>query len=136
MIEIDDIIELQTNSDTEKLSFATRYLVYENFTFDLTVQSDKFCGTSHFCVRRDEIDKFCNDLSAMYSSLKGSTRLTDNDSDGFIEISVSEQGHVNVKGQVGGTHEDHFVRIAFMTDQTSIPKFIQDFRDLLKNEYS
>jgi hypothetical protein len=87
-------------------------------------------------VRREEIEKLCNELGTMYSSLQGSTRLTDNDSDGFIEIKINNSGHVTLSGQVGGTHEEHFVRFSFVTDQTSLPKFIQDFRDLLKNEYN
>jgi len=136
MIEIHDIIELQTNTETEMLSFATRYLVYENFTFDLTALANKFSGTSHFCVRRQEIAKFCDDLQLMYSTLKGNAILTDNDSDGFVELSITQSGQLNVKGQVGGSHEEYFLKFAFRTDQTTIPKFIQDFRTLLQNEYN
>ena len=65
MIEIDNIIELTTNTKTERLSFATRYLVQINFTFDLTVLSDSFGGTSHFCVRREQLEKMCADLINM-----------------------------------------------------------------------
>jgi len=136
MIEIDDIIELPTNTETEKLSLATRYLVYENFTFDLTALSDKFSGTSHFCARRQEIEKFCDELQTMYSTLMGKTILTDNDSDAFIELEIEPNGQLKVIGQVGGSHEEHFLKFSFATDQTSIPKFIQDFKTLLKNEYS
>ena len=132
MQEIKDIIELQTNSQTERLTFATRYLVQINFTFDLTVISGKFSGTSHFCVRRDEIEKFCEDLTKMHLSLTGSSRLSDNDSDGFIKFSVNEYGHLQVGGQVGGSHEDHFLKFRFQTDQTCIPKFIDDFEKLIK----
>lgn len=57
MIEIDDIIELKTHTKTDRISFATRYLVQFNFTFDITVLSKGFSGTSHFCVRRDQLEK-------------------------------------------------------------------------------
>jgi len=132
MIEIDDIIELKTNTETERLSFTTRYLVQINFTFDLTVLSDGFSGTSHFCVRRDQIEKMCTDLTNMHSTLTGTTILEDNDSDGFVEFEIESNGRLIVNGQVGGTHEDHYVKFRFQTDQTCILQFVHDFNTLLK----
>ena len=131
MTEIGDIIELRTNTETERLSFATRYLVQINFTFDLTVLSDRFAGTSHFCVRIDQIKTICDDLIRMHSTLSGNTRLDDNDSDAFVEFEIESNGRLNVCGQVGGTHEDHFVSYKFQTDQTCIPFFVNDFMGLL-----
>ena len=133
MIEIDEIIELTTNTKTGRLSFATRYLVQINFTFDLTVVSDGFSGTSHFCVRRDQLEQMCSDLTNMQLKLHGRTTLDDNDSDGFVEFEIEPNGRLNVSGQVGGTHEDQFVKFKFQTDQTCIPKFVQDFKSLLKH---
>ena len=135
MKEIDDIIELKTNTETERLSFATRYLVYINFTFDLTVLSDNFSGTSHFCVRREQLEKLCSDLTNIHLTLSGVTILEDNDSGGFVKFDIEQNGQVYVSGQVGGTHEDHFVKFKFQTDQTCIPQFVQDFKSLLKYEY-
>lgn len=132
MIEIDDIIELKTNTETERFSFTTRYLVQINFTFDLTVLSEGFSGTSHFCVRRDQIEKMCTDLTNMHSRLLGTTILDDNDSDGFVEFQIEPNGRLNVNGQVGGTHEDHYMKFKFQTDQICILQFVQDFNTLLK----
>jgi hypothetical protein len=135
MKEIDDIIELKTNTETERLSFATRYLVQINFTFDLTVLSDGFSGTSHFCVRRDQLEQMCSDLKNMHLKLFGKTNLDDNDSDGFVEFEMEPNGRLKLSGQVGGTHEDHIVKFKFQTDQTCIPAFVQDFKSLLKYQY-
>jgi hypothetical protein len=132
MIEINDIIELKTNTATEKLSFATKYLVQINFTFELTVLSNGFSGTSLFCIRRDQIEKMCTDLSNMYSTLTGTTILEDNDSDGFVEFEFESNGRLIVTGQVGGTHENHYVKFRFQTDQTCILQFVHDFNTLLK----
>src|SRR5215203_5256168 len=104
MKEIASVIELQTNDSTKTLLFATRYLVQINFTFDLTAKSGDFSGTSHFCVRTDEIEAFCNALKKMHASLSGSARLSDNDSDGFVSLEMQESGHLKVCGQVGGSH--------------------------------
>lgn len=133
MIEFKDIIELKTNSETERLSFATRYLVQINFTFDLTVLSNGFGGTSHFCVRRDQLEKMCADLTKMHSTLFGKTVLEDNDSNAFIELEIESTGKVIVTGQVGGTHEDHFVKFKFHSDQTSLDSLIEDFNSLINH---
>ena len=119
-----------------RLSFATQYLVYENFTFNLIVKSSNFCGESHFCVRRNEIESFCTSLSEIYSALAGSAILCDNDSDGFVKFDMEYDGHLTVSGQVGGSNEDHSLRFKFLTDQTCIPKFTQDFKKLLVNQYT
>jgi hypothetical protein len=134
MIKIDDIIELKTNKETEGLSFATRYLVQINFTFDLTVLSNGFCGTSHFCVRRDQIEKMCSDLTTMKSALSGDTTLEDNDSDASVNFQIKSNGKVIVFGQVGGSHEENFLKFNFQTDHTCIEPLLTDFHKLLKNE--
>lgn len=136
MIEIDDIIELRTYTETERLLLEARYLVYSNFTFDLKVVSEGFSGTSHFCVRREQLEKMCSDLTNIHSTLTGTTILEDNDSDGFIKFDIENDGKLNVSGQVGGTHEDHFLKFKFQTDQTCIPELIKDFYALLKYEYN
>ncbi|MBK8734661.1 MAG: hypothetical protein IPL98_01780 [Saprospiraceae bacterium] len=134
MITIDNIIELKTNSKTERLSFATRYLVQINFTFDLTVLSDSFGGTSHFCVRREQIEKLCSDLTEMKDRLSGNTNLEDNDSDANLCFQIERYGQVYVFGQVGGSYEDNYVKFKFQTDQTCIEPLIEDFLKLLKYE--
>jgi hypothetical protein len=134
MKEIDDIIELNTNDKLKRLSFATKYLVQSNFTFDLTVFSNGFGGTNHFCVKRDQLEKLCADLNEMHSLLSGRTAIEDNDSDAFVEFNIEPNGHLIVRGQVGGSHQDHSVIFKFMTDQTCIPNFTRGFNMLLRNQ--
>ena len=134
MIEIDDIIELKTNRDTERLSFATRYLVQINFTFDLTVLSNGFSGTSHFCVRCDQIEKMCSDLTTMKQAMSGNTTIEDNDSDASVNFQMKPNGQVIVFGQVGGSHEENYLKFNFQADQTCIEPLLTDFHKLLKNE--
>ena len=134
MIEIDEKIELKTNRETERLSFATRYLVQINFTFDLTVISDGFSGTSHFCVRRDQIEKMCSDLTIMKQAMSGNTTLEDNDSDASVNFQMESNGQIIVFGQVGGSHEGNYLKFSFQTDYTCIEPLLTDFNKLLKNE--
>jgi len=134
MVEIADIIELKTNRETEQLSFAARYLVQINFTFDLTVLSNGFSGTSHFCVRRDQIEKLCFDLTTMKQAMSGNTTLEDNDSDASVTFQMKPNGQVIVYGQVGGSHEENYLKFSFQTDQTCIEPLLTKFYRLLKNE--
>lgn len=132
MIEIENTIELQTNSETEKLLFKARYLVSGYYTFDLSVKSASFGGTSYFCIQRDEIELFCSQLSKIHATLIGFTKITDYDSDSFVSFHIETNGHLLINGQVGGSHEDHFMKFSFQTDQTCLTKFIEDFKALLK----
>ena len=134
MIKIDDIIELKTNTKTERLSFATRYFVQINFTFDLTVCSGDLIGTSHLFFRIEQLDKLCSDLATMNKVLSGNTILEDNDSDANVGFQLKQHGQLIVYGQIGGSHEDHFLKFKFQTDQTCIEPFVNDFHNLLKNE--
>jgi hypothetical protein len=134
MKEINSIIELKTNTATELLSFATRYLVQINFTFDLTVLSDGFSGTAPFCGRREQLENMCFDLTNMHLQLSGTSKLEDNDSDAFVEFEIEPNGWLYVTGQVGGTHEDHYLKFKFKTEQTCLLQFVQDFNTLLKHE--
>lgn len=134
MIEINDKIELKTNRETERLSFATRYLVQINFTFDLTVLSNGFRGTSHFCVRREQIENMCSDLTTMKQASSGNTILEDNDSDASINFQMKPHGQIIVYGQVGGSHEENYLKFSFQTDQSCIEPLLTDFHKLLKYE--
>jgi hypothetical protein len=133
MKEIRTAITLQTNDSTKRLLFSTRYLVQINFTFELYVISAGFSGCSHFCVRIDELEHFTRKLMKIYGSRSGSAKLNDNDSNSFLSFEMAETGHLIVSGQVGGSHEDHYMTFKFHTDQTCIPHFVEEFNALLKN---
>ena len=131
MLETNEIIELKSTDFQDKLSFATRYLVQINFTFDLTVKSDAFLGTAHFCVRKEQIEYICDDLKKMLSYKFGTTIIDDNDSNAFIEFEINDLGRVFINGQVGGKQEDNFMKFKFSTDNIATDKFVNDFRNLL-----
>jgi len=135
MQNLDKIVQLSTNDPAKRLVLATKYLVQINFTFDLSVADGSFAGSSRFCVRKDQIKEFSDSLLDM-SEPGHTARLDDNDSDGFIEISQKDSlGHITVKAQAGGSHENH-VSITFDTDQTTLPEFIKAFNQLLTYEDS
>jgi hypothetical protein len=136
MLEIKDLISLSTNDPNTVLSFTTRYLVQVNYTFDVNVRAGYFAGRSHFCVRKDQIRKFIEELKSLSNgddSVKAI--LTDNDSNGFIEFtSLDILGHVRVSCQIGGSYEANYVKVLFDADQTALSKFIYGLESLLKYE--
>jgi hypothetical protein len=131
MLEITDKIELKSTDTKDKLSFATKYLVQINFTFDLTVESNDFKGTSHFCVRKDEIERLCDDLRKMLTSFTGTASLEDNDSDASIQFQINNIGQVFINGQVGGSHEGNFLKFKLSSDCIATDIFIKDLNNLL-----
>lgn len=134
MKHIEDIIILQTNSDNKQLIFETRYLVGLNFTFDVDVVSGDFSGKSHFCIHKDNLIHIINDLTNIHLNVKGTSRLSDTDSDGYIEFSMDSLGALRVYGQIGGSHEKQLLRFEFVTDQTALPKFISNLTSLCNYE--
>ncbi|MHA7130449.1 hypothetical protein [Algoriphagus namhaensis] len=134
MVILSNLIELKTNTLTERVIFKGRYLVQDSFTFELQVFSKGFSGISHFCLSSDRIEIFCTDLKKMHFQLAGKTILNDSDSDGFVQFEIDTNGGLIVTGQVGGSHEDHFMHFVFCTDQTCIPPLIDDFKSLLMDK--
>lgn len=125
----DKVVAKGTNS-LDELIFATRYLVQVNFTFDLSVSTDSFKGTTHFCVRKDQIESFCKNLLNLGQII--STRIDDNDSDGFVEFLKTKEGEINIKGQVGGTHDANYLNFEFQTDFKLTGNFSENFAKLLE----
>ena len=131
MKEINQTIHLQTNDPVAQLSVTCLYLVQISFTFRVMVVSGEFRGSAGFCILDSELESFSSDLHSMYSSLSGGARLTDCDSDGFLQFTASKNGHVSVVGQIGSSSSTHSIRFEFMTDQTCLLPFSQALKDLL-----
>ncbi len=134
MLRIDEFIHLNTYNKTEKLLIEFKYLVQEHFTFEVSIVSNKFSGASHFCASKNDIKSFTDDLTCIYSKLEGSAKLTDFDSDAFIEFSVHPLGQLTIRGQIGGSHEDQFLKFRFESDQTILQPFRSDLSKLCHHQ--
>lgn len=93
--------------------------------FKIKIKSGEFTGASHFCVSGNLLRSFIEILSKMYKDLTGSCELNDYDSDANLKIKIQELGHVDISGQMGGSHEDHSMRFKLATDQTVLANLIQ-----------
>ena len=120
------LINFETHDPEKTVRLETRHLVQGYFTFVLQVCSGAFQGKSSFCVSQTQLQEFSGYIAKMNQNLSGKAVLNDNDSDAFIILESINNGQIIVSGQVGGTHEDQFMKFRFETDQTILhPLHIQ-----------
>lgn len=118
-------------SKGEELILEHLYTVEVYSTISIKVKSGEFAGASNFCISRDGVISIVNTLSGMYQKLNGNCDIRDCDSDAFITIEVDKYGHVYLFGQIGGSHEEHFMKFRFDTDQTLLKNLIDFLKVIL-----
>ena len=119
------------NSEGKELSVEHLYTVEGYFTFNIKVKSGEFTGTSNFCMPKENVISIVEKLSMMNKDLKGCCEVKDYDSDACIIIEMNKFGHAVLYGQIGGSHEEHFMKFKYETDQTMLEKLICTFKPLL-----
>lgn len=124
MLSLSNTVTLSSIDHSAKIRLETRYLVQINFTFDMTGATKYISHTSHFCVRKEQIEDFvcCIEQGLM-------SELQDNDSDGYIKISFKKDTSL-VQAQIGGSHEEN-IFIEFFTGSQALLKFTTGLRELL-----
>lgn len=118
-------------SMTNQIDFEHLYTVEGYSTFRVVVVSGQFSGTSNFCVSNEKLSLVINNLTKIYEEFKGTCEMQDFDSDGFITFEITSIGHVIIKGQIGGSHEDQYLRFNMRTDQTILSKIISDIKSVI-----
>lgn len=119
------------DSDEEKIYIEHLYTVEDYFTFNIKIKSGEFSGASNFCIARENIVSIIENLSEMYTELKGYCEINDCDSDANIKMKMDKYGHVFVFGQIGGSHEEHSMKFRFNTDQTVLNRLIKMLKTIL-----
>jgi len=118
-------MEIVFNSGEKILIFEHLYTIENYTTFCIKVKSGEFSGASNFCLSKDQIISAVKKLSEMHNKLVGYCILKDNDSDSYITFEMHKFGYINVFGQIGGSHEDHFMKFKYMIDQTILVNLIR-----------
>jgi hypothetical protein len=124
--------QLPTQDPAAQLAFDGRYWVEGYLTCQLMVQSGNFRGAASFCMPDPALREFVQTLGQMSATLDGTARLSDSDSDAFVEMTTNRFGHVTVRGRVGGSHEAQSMTFEFRTDQTSLAPFAAEMETLLE----
>jgi hypothetical protein len=131
MLVITDKPKLESSNGKEWLSMDTRYLVQVSFTFDLSVRLNSYNGQSHFCARKDQLKELVYNLSKLKNKPLVNTKIEDNDSDAYLKFKSIGENLVLVEGQVGGTHEDAFLKFAFESNYENIQSYVDQLTKLL-----
>ena len=119
------------NSEGKELYLEHLYTVEDYFTFNIRVKSGDFSGASNFCMPKTSIISLIDNLEKMYTKLKGRSQLTDSDSDAYVRFEMENLGHMSISGQIGGSHQDHYMKFAYTVDQTVLRYFIQVLKRIL-----
>ncbi len=119
---VDNII---FNSGDKKLIIEPLYTVEDYLTFNIKIKSGEFSGTSSFCISKEKIIEFIDSLSEMIDKLTGCCELKDYDSDAYIVFEALHLGHISVHGQIGGSHQDHNIKLKYIIDQTALNNIIK-----------
>ncbi|RCW40638.1 hypothetical protein [Paenibacillus prosopidis] len=128
MLPLSNKITLSSIDNSAKLELATRYLVRIKFTFGLTAVTKFRSHTSHFCVRKEQIEDFVHCINSQEKVIE----LQVNDSDGYIRIQF-QKNNIIVRAQISGSYEDN-IYIEFITGSKALLKFTGGLRDLLSFE--
>lgn len=105
-----------------------------NTLFDLRVQSmdGKFTGVGDFEVDIKEMVQFAGELEEMYSLKRSSVKLES--LIGYeqeFELIMQRTGKITVYGTI--TNFTHSMEFEFEADQTALPSFIKQLREMLES---
>lgn len=125
------IIDTQDN----ELTIELLYTIEDYFTVNIKVKSGDFAGASNFCITRETIDCVIKELTLMNKNLEGKSEIKDYDSDAYIIIQMEQHGHLTICGQIGGSHEEQFMKFKCKSDQTILETLIRLFNLFCNENY-
>lgn len=104
-----------------------------NTLFDLRVQSmdGRFMGACDFECDIKQIVQFSAELEEMYDLKRDSVKLESNIGDQEIELIMQKTGQITVYGTI--TNYTHSMEFEFEADQTALPPFIKQLREVLES---
>lgn len=105
-----------------------------NTLFDLRVQSmdGRFAGVGDFECDIKQIVQFAAELEEMYDLKRESVKLESNIGyEQELELIMQRTGKITVYGTI--TNFDHSMEFEFEADQTALPPFIKQLRELLES---
>lgn len=105
-----------------------------NTTFDLHVQSDdgKFTGVGDFECDIKQIAQFAAELEEIYNLKRTAVNLESLiGCDQEIEFIMQKTGQITVYGTI--SNYNHAMDFEFEADQTALPPFIKQLREILES---
>jgi len=126
-----DSIVFNSDDNTKTLRISLQYYVDDYFTFIIKVKSGPFAGESSFCMSKKMVIAIIDKLFKMHKDLEGVCKIEDCDSDAYLTIKMEKLGHLFLDGQIGGSHQDHYMKFKYAADQTILLNLIKVFKTAL-----
>lgn len=113
------------SSENNALEMHHVFTVDSYVTMLVKVKSGDFTGSTNFCISKESLTVTIETLSKLLNDLSGTCIINDYDSDSFLFFKIDQHGHVLSEGQIGGSHQDNFMRFKTCMDQTVLYNLIQ-----------
>ncbi|MBD3231434.1 hypothetical protein GF322_02110 [Candidatus Dependentiae bacterium] len=121
----------QSEDNLKKLIISFQYNVDNYLTFSIKVKSCPFSGKSSFCLSKETVVSTIDKLSEMHENLEGTCDIKDYDTDACLTIKMKKLGNLFIEGQIGGSHQDHFMKFKYIADQTILLNLINVLKTAL-----
>ncbi len=122
--------EIINNNDVY-FSIEEIYSIDDYINIKIFIKSNGFSGWNQFCLSKFKIEELLEHLLDFNNLNAGSYKINDFDSDSFINISATSKGRLAFDGQMGGSHNDHYMKFKFNTDQSIINQFIYSLKKII-----
>jgi hypothetical protein len=106
----------------ETLIMEHLYTIDEYATFKIFVKSSGFSGFCNFCIALVYLKNVDVQIKDLLNGHKSNIEIKDCDSDAYIVFEFIDDSHVVIRGQIGGTHQNHYLHFNFIADQTVLSR--------------
>lgn len=107
-------------NDTCSVSVHSLYFVGGYITYEVSISTCGFTGTSNFCIEENKLNEYIYMIDIMINTLSGEVSIDDSESDAYLKFYFENRTSLFVVGQVGGSHEDNVLKFKLMADQTAL----------------
>jgi len=102
------------------VSIHSLYLVGGYITYEVSISTCGFTGTSNFCIKASKVNEYIYIIDAMSETLSGEISIDDSESDAYLKFFFENKTSLFVVGQIGGSYEDNVLKFKLMADQTAL----------------
>lgn|SRR5690554_1180457 len=128
-------ISLQTNDDRKRLKLFDISCAGDDFICRVEIVSHGFSCDRPFYFSRSYLERFCEALEAIDTSLEGHAELRHEFEDDRIRIKGDGLGHLEISGTIVELGElEQQLSFAFVTDQTCLRTLIPDIQRVLNGK--
>ncbi|MDY5481324.1 MAG: hypothetical protein SPG03_02890 [Veillonella caviae] len=100
----------------------------EWYEYSVFLEANNFSGTASFGITFEEYELLLDKLEKMYFTLSGDVNISYDDSDDYVYIECTDYGHIKVEAQLGGSWNDNWVKLSFISDQSVLGSIYQQIK--------